>query len=223
MTVRARTLAGAAAAALACSSPPPQPPAPAVRPLTIRVLDGATGQPLANVPVDYALVTTVRRDRLFDLDPAIGPRTFLREAGSTDASGAVVFSARAPVLPRLERVREEWVLVNVRADPACPAARRELESLAATCRDVPAICSAGADRVDAAMELVWDAAAEQEACLSNPVTSLGGAILVTQPGESAEGYRNFSGPGGLYALRYVFGSLGKERDELVVRLPASGR
>lgn len=183
-----------------------QPRAVGLRPITVRVVDATTKQPVADVQVAYALHTMVSRAGFLGLlpspNPSIGQRLAYRARALTDRNGEATFHVTSLGLRADERLDDEVVLVNLAIDASSADARAWLSTLESRCRDVPKTCGGPPDDVEVAIEMARSDSAS--AAYRNPLASHAGKLLVVEPGAPQAGFADWTGPDARFAVQFHF-------------------
>lgn len=154
-------------------------------PLTIRVVDSRTQQPIAGAPVAYAVESYVTRPKMLGFiprpDPTLGYRLTKKLRGTTDARGEVVFGVEDLRLPQYEEVVGELVFVNVRVDMGHAIARAKLDDFEQLCRTGSPLCPGGKpDDTDVIWAVVSDSDARR-LVLHASQDGHGGLIVLVHP------------------------------------------
>lgn len=89
-----------------------------VRPITIKVIDDKTNEPLAGIPVYRVVEAAYGENRmLFGLlpkpEPKIHDRVILTEEGKTDEGGNIVFAPKVVYIKKKEILYTESVFINL--------------------------------------------------------------------------------------------------------------
>ncbi len=201
-----------------CWSPPER--VVAVRPIRIRVVDSRTGEPLANVPVSYAIQTIIERERLFGVLPAleadVGPKLAVVTHGETDERGEVSFHVRPLRLPGNERLDDELAFVNLGVDLDHPAASIVLETRDSGRRRAPHLYGEAPDDAYVAWSLMLDS--KRGEVYRNPAPSHRGALLISLPGARGAGHEDWTRPTDPFRVQWNFSSLQKPAEAVVVPL-----
>lgn len=154
-----------------------------VRPITLKVVDARTRQPLPGISVHYGLQTIVFQKYVLlfipSLEPDRGPKVAYKAHKYTDTNGEVTFHVQGYALPGNEQLDEEFLFINVDVDMAHPSARISQESLADYYRNTSVKRSGPVDNVD----VMWDLIAEKQARIEvycNPSPEYEGVMLFTR-------------------------------------------
>lgn len=196
-----------------------------VRPITLKVVDARTGQPLPGISVHYALETVVFQKYILlfipNIEPDIGRKIAYKAHQRTDANGEVTFHVQGFELPGNERLEDEYMFINLDVDMAHPRARRRQESIADYYRKTRVKRSGPVDNIDIMYGLRLENSAARIEVFRNPDPEHKGVILISVASDPNEGRYDWTVEKDKFRVRWNFASLRKEADAVVVQLEPS--
>lgn len=193
-----------------------------VRPITVKVIDAKTKEPLKGVSVYYALQTIVFQKYIFliipNLEPDIGPKIAHKEHKYTDERGKAVFFVDDFRLPNNERLEEEFMFINLDVDMKSSKAISWKETLESSHSSGRARREGPVDNIDVMEKMVWEDQAVRNQNLVLPDPKYRGIYLISHRYGPNEGFRDWTKAGDKFNVRHNFSSLSKDSDLVVIEL-----
>lgn len=193
-----------------------------VRPITVKVIDAKTKEPLKGVSVYYALQTIVFQKYIFliipNLEPDIGPKTAHKEHKYTDEKGEAVFFVEDFRLPNNERLEKEFMFINLDVDMKSSRALSWKETLESSLSSGRVRKEGPVDNIDVMEKMVWEDQAVRNQNLVLPNPKYRGIYLISHLYRPSEGFRDWTKAGDKFNVRHNFSSLGKGADSVVIEL-----
>lgn len=199
-----------------------------VRPITLKVIDARTKEPLNGISVYYAIQTIVFQKYIFliipNLEPDIGPKIAYKEHKYTNERGEVAFQVNDFSLPKNERLDKELIFINLSVDMAQPRAQDIQSNLQYYYSTGRVRRSGPVDLVDVMDQIVFtEDMAGRNKYLILPNPKYRAIQLISLESAPHEGFQDWTRPGDKFNVRYNFSSLGKDSDSVVIELERYGQ